>query len=140
RDPLQSQAADRARCDREQPPRHVRFQADAGAAAHPTVAELHMISTDRVGRFGGTVMEPFSRRTVKAAILVLISLAASSRVQAQGFVIPFVAFDIGPDAGCLNVVLCAGRYLNTGVGVGRVGSTYGVEEEVAYARDFFGNA
>ena len=76
---------------------------------------------------------------VKAAFFtVTFGLAGAATVRAQGFISPFAAVDFGADTGCLNLVVCADRYLNAGVGVGRIGRSYGVEEEFAFARDFFG--
>jgi opacity protein-like surface antigen len=73
-----------------------------------------------------------------ACVGLMVGLAGAARVHAQAFISPFVAADFGADTGCLNLLVCADRYLNAGVGIGRIGRSYGVEEEVAFAKDFFG--
>jgi opacity protein-like surface antigen len=47
--------------------------------------------------------------------------------------------DFGGDSGCQNVSNCQDRKLNEGVAVGSLG-LIGFEEELAYAKDFFGSA
>jgi len=80
--------------------------------------------------------------TAPAATIVLAALgvlACATPARAQTFVSPFAALDFGADAGCLNLVVCANRYLNMGVAAGRTGREYGAELEVASARDFYGS-
>jgi len=74
-----------------------------------------------------------------AALAILFTLGGGTPARAQVFVSPFAALDFGADAGCLNLLVCSGRYLNAGVAVGRMGRRFGGEEEVSYARDFFGS-
>jgi len=69
---------------------------------------------------------------------VVWTLASATSVDAQTFVSPFVAFDFGADTGCLNLLICADRYLNVGVAGGRLRREYGFEEEVSDAKNFFG--
>ena len=67
---------------------------------------------------------------------VLLGWAVPSR--AQGFVSPLVGFNFGGDAGCETLSGCENKNLNVGVAFGSLGPVFGVEEEVVYARDFFG--
>lgn len=74
---------------------------------------------------------------IAAGAVLTLSLAESAR--AQSFVSPFVGGDFGADTGCLNLFVCADRYVNGGVAGGRLGHDYGFEAEVSFARDFFGS-
>ena len=80
-----------------------------------------------------------TKTAAAVAAAALWTLVAAAPARAQLFVSPFAAVDVGADAGCLNLLVCANRYLNAGAAAGRLGGTYGAEEEVSYARDFFGN-
>ena len=69
-----------------------------------------------------------------------ICIGTSSDVHAQGFISPLIGFDFGGDSGCPGIADCEDRKLNVGVAVGALGSVIGFEEELAYAKDFFGKA
>ncbi len=79
-----------------------------------------------------------SRGAAVTALAVALTLWAAPTVRAQAFVSPFIGYDFGPDTGCLNVLICADRRDNVGVSAGWLFGSLGVEEEVAYAKDFFG--
>lgn len=74
-----------------------------------------------------------------STLALALNLATAVDVRAQYFVSPFVAYDFGADTGCLNLLFCADRKGNAGVAAGRMGRTLGAEEEVSYAKDFFGS-
>ncbi len=73
-------------------------------------------------------------------LALAITLGSAAAAHAQGFVSPLVGFDFGGDASCPNVTGCADKKLNAGVALGTMGTIFGFEEEVAYAKDFFGTA
>jgi opacity protein-like surface antigen len=83
-------------------------------------------------------------RTAKAgAIAILATLLAfgfAGNARAQGFISPIIGYDFGGDTGCPNLTGCKDKKLNAGVAFGSMGSFLGFEEELAYAKDFFGNA
>jgi opacity protein-like surface antigen len=61
-------------------------------------------------------------------------------VRAQGFVSPLIGYDFGGDSGCPEITGCEDKKLNVGVGLGTLGSFFGAELDISYARDFFGSA
>lgn len=85
-------------------------------------------------------MESITRRTVGTCVLVLGLLAMALPASAQGFVSPLVGFNFGGDAGCPNAVGCENKNLNLGVSFGSLGTVLGFEEEIGYARKFFGES
>lgn len=84
------------------------------------------------------------RRTVKAAAIailaILLGFGIAGNANAQGFISPIIGYDFGGDAGCPNLTGCEDKKLNAGVAFGSIGSFLGFEEELAYAKDFFGHA
>ncbi|OFW18841.1 MAG: hypothetical protein A3H97_14320 [Acidobacteria bacterium RIFCSPLOWO2_02_FULL_65_29] len=72
------------------------------------------------------------------AIGVILGTATEGR--AQGFISPFIGFDFGGDAGCPNLSNCEDKKINVGVAFGAMGNVLGIEEEIAYAPNFFGDA
>lgn len=68
----------------------------------------------------------------------LVATAPSS-ARAQGFVSPFIGYNFGGDSGCPSVTNCQDKRLNAGVAVGAMGTLFGIEEEFAYAKNFFGS-
>ncbi len=59
---------------------------------------------------------------------------------AQVFVSPIVGYNYGGDSGCPNVTGCEDKNLNLGIAIGNYGDLFGLEEEFAYAKDFYGDA
>lgn len=78
-------------------------------------------------------------RSLALAFAVTL-VGGASAARAQSYISPFVGFDFGGDASCPNISGCEDKTLNLGVSIGRVGKLIGIEEEVAYAKDFFGSA
>jgi opacity protein-like surface antigen len=64
-------------------------------------------------------------------------LVAASAANAQGFISPFIGYNFGGDAGCPAISNCEEKRSNFGVSFGTAG-IIGFEEELAYAKDFFG--
>jgi opacity protein-like surface antigen len=74
--------------------------------------------------------------TILTALLVLVLTPRDA--DAQGFVSPLIGYDFGGDSGCPEITACKDKKLNVGVSVGSLGSAFGSELEIAYAKDFFG--
>jgi opacity protein-like surface antigen len=69
---------------------------------------------------------------------VLLALSVST-LRAQPYITPFVGFNFGGDAGCRNASDCDDRTSNLGVAIGSSNVLLGFEEELAYAKHFFGD-
>ena len=87
------------------------------------------------------------RVLVVGSIAIGITIGVTSHAQAQVSILvsPMVGADAGGNAGCppLNgprLSECQENTINAGVSVGAVGSLYGLEEEMAYAPNIFGDA
>jgi hypothetical protein len=71
------------------------------------------------------------------ALALLVLVAAPTR--AQGFISPFAGYNFGGDsANCASLQNCEDKRLNLGVSLGTTNGILGFEEDIAYARDFFG--
>ena len=80
---------------------------------------------------------------VRSSILVLafaLLAACAAPARAQGFISPFVGYNFGGDSGCQGVTSCEDKRLDAGVAFGKMGNVFGFEEELGYAKDFFGDA
>lgn len=72
---------------------------------------------------------------------VLVSTLAFPRpAAAQRFVSPLLGYDFGGDSGCPTIAGCEDKKLNAGVGVGTLGPIVGLELDISYAKNFFGEA
>ena len=81
------------------------------------------------------------RRFISFSVLALaLIVGAPTYARAQAFVSPFIGYDFGGDASCPQITNCENRKLNFGVSLGTTGRVLGFEEELAYAKDFFGTA
>lgn len=87
-----------------------------------------------------TTYSAYSRRLV-LAILAICFIGTAATAQAQGFISPLVGYDFGGDAKCPELTTnCTDKQLNFAVAIGAMGTIMGVEEEIAWAPDFFGTA
>jgi hypothetical protein len=67
--------------------------------------------------------------------LVLVSAPA----RADGFVVPFVGYNFGGDsADCPGLTDCTTKRLNFGMAFGSMGRAVGFEQDISFARNFFG--
>lgn len=80
------------------------------------------------------------RRLLFGILAIGIIIGTSTQARAQGFISPLVGLDFGGDSGCADLKNCGDKKLNVGVSFGALGKVFGVEEEIAYAPDFFGSA
>ena len=82
-----------------------------------------------------------SPRLAMAALVGLVCLLGlAGPARAQGFISPLIGVDFGGDARCPRITDCTDKRINVGVALGVTGKIFGFEEEVAYARNFFGEA
>jgi opacity protein-like surface antigen len=77
------------------------------------------------------------------ALLLLFIIGVAAQARAQTYISPFLGATVGGDSGCPEEILvipafCEEKHTNFGVAVGRLGSIFGVEGELGYAKDFFG--
>ena|SRR5437879_2047277 len=80
-------------------------------------------------------------KTIPISILAMaLTLGLANDVRAQGFISPFIGYDFGGDASCPNITNCQDKKLNAGVAIGSLGSILGFEEELGYAKNFFGDS
>jgi hypothetical protein len=81
-------------------------------------------------------------RSVAVALLVFgVALAVPPDALGQGgYVAPLVGYDFGGDSGCPEITGCEDKNLNYGIAFGTMGNIFGLEQEIAYADDFFGEA
>jgi opacity protein-like surface antigen len=87
------------------------------------------------------VLKHGAGRTVQIWVLAIgLTLGLAHEAHAQGFISPFIGYDFGGDASCPHITNCQDKKLNAGVAIGSLGSILGFEEELGYAKDFFGNA
>ena len=73
-------------------------------------------------------------------LAIALTLGLTKEARAQGFISPFIGYDFGGDASCPNITNCQDKKLNAGVAIGSMGSILGFEEELGYAKNFFGDA
>ena len=79
-----------------------------------------------------------------ATILVLCVVgwvACATSAHAEGFITPFIGYNFGGDSGnCPAINNCTTRRTNYGVSIGEMGSLFGIEEDLSFAKHFFGEA
>jgi hypothetical protein len=74
-----------------------------------------------------------------AAIAAAIVACGATDARAQGFFSPLFGYDYGGDSICKNLTGCEQKKLNIGFSFGKLGKAGGFEEEIAWAKDFFGS-
>jgi opacity protein-like surface antigen len=75
---------------------------------------------------------------VVAAFLLVAGTAVPAH--ADGLIVPFAGFNFGGDSGnCVTLTNCDEARANFGVSVGTTGGVIGFEEDISYAKNFFGD-
>ena len=86
------------------------------------------------------------RVTFRLLTLVLAagaSAATATDAHAQAYVAPLFGVDFGGDSGCpelTEIPQCQDKQFNYGIAFGAMGGMVGIEQEIAYAHQFFGEA
>ena len=78
------------------------------------------------------------RWTGIAALVALAVTTAARESSAQGYISPYIGYDFGGDSGCPAISGCTDKNMNLGVSFGSLGSVFGSELDIGYARNFFG--
>ena len=80
---------------------------------------------------------PLLRQLCTAAILLAVTAAPAL---ADGLVVPFLGFNFGGDSGsqCVSLTNCKEKRTNFGVSFISMGTVFGLEEDISYAKNFFG--
>ena len=75
--------------------------------------------------------------SIAALLLVVTSVPA----RADGLIVPFVGYNYGGDSGgdCLSLTNCKEKRTNFGVSFVSMGPVFGLEEDISYAKNFFGD-
>ena len=80
-------------------------------------------------------------KSLAIALFTCLSIPVlPAEVRAQGFVAPLFGYDFGGDSGCPEITGCEDKHYNYGIAFGTLGNVFGIEQEIAYADEFFGEA
>jgi len=79
-------------------------------------------------------------KTMLLSLIVAAVLLAPRPAAAQGFVSPFIGWNFGGEAKCLEVAGCEDHTTGFGVAFGTLGPVFGFEEDFGYTKNFFGEA
>ena len=81
-------------------------------------------------------MKPIRLLALAAVLLALDTTPA----RADGFISPFIGYNFGGDSqNCVSLRNCEEKRTNWGVSIGSDSAPIGFEEEIGYAKDFFGH-
>ena len=77
------------------------------------------------------------RHLVAASILLAVTAAPAL---ADGLIVPFLGFNFGGDSDsqCTSLTNCKEKRMNFGVSFTSMGKVFGLEEDISYAKNFFG--
>jgi opacity protein-like surface antigen len=86
---------------------------------------------------GGISVKQHRHVIVGAVFVALVGVAAPAR--ADGFVTPYIGYNFGGDSGnCPTLSNCSEKHTNYGVSIGAMGTLFGIEEDLGFAKNFFG--
>jgi opacity protein-like surface antigen len=88
------------------------------------------------------VRKEFNVQTIRVLVgIATLSLVSAVPASADGFITPFVGYNFGGDSGnCPSLTNCSQKHTNIGVSIGSMGTLFGVEEDLSFAKHFFGDA
>jgi opacity protein-like surface antigen len=79
------------------------------------------------------------RRFIHIACAAGLLTMAATPARADGFITPYWGYNFGGDsANCLSLTNCEEKRTNWGVALGTTHGIFGFEEDIGYAKDFFG--
>ena len=80
------------------------------------------------------------RRVWMLVLAVVMVVATAGPLRADGFVTPFYGYNFGGDSSnCPTISTCEDKRTNFGVSFGSMGTVFGFEEDLSFAKDFFGS-
>jgi hypothetical protein len=85
-----------------------------------------------------TRLADLKRLLALSAVVLAIVSGTATDARAQGFFTALVGYDYSGDSLCQTLRGCEERHLNVGFSFGKLGKAGGFEEEIAWARNFFG--
>jgi opacity protein-like surface antigen len=73
-------------------------------------------------------------------VTAFLSMGLATSAAAEGFIVPFIGYNFGGDAGagCQQITNCDDKRVDYGVALGAIGSIIGFEFEFGYTPNFFG--
>ena len=77
-------------------------------------------------------------RMFHVGLTIMLLAVAAAPARADGFVTPFYGFNFGGDSNCATFRNCEDKRSNFGVSIGTMGTIFGFEEDISFAKDFFG--
>jgi len=74
------------------------------------------------------------------AVLSLLLALTPAPARADGLIVPFVGYNFGGDSSinCVSLTNCQEKRTNFGVSLLSMGPVFGIEEDLSYAKNFFG--
>ena len=75
-----------------------------------------------------------------ALVALTLNMATARASSADGFISPLIGYNFGGDANCAAITGCEDKRITWGVAFGAMNAVLGIEEEVAYTSNFFGEA
>src|SRR3954470_22268976 len=85
-----------------------------------------------------TRLADLKRLLALSAVVLAIVSGSATDARAQGFFTALVGYDYSGDSLCQTLRGCEEKHLNVGFSFGKLGKAGGFEEEIAWARNFFG--
>lgn len=79
-------------------------------------------------------------RRLLSTLTVLIIMTTAAPARAQGFISGMLGFNFGGVSGCPEINGCNDKQLDFSVALGKFGTIFSAETEMAYSPEFFGDA
>jgi hypothetical protein len=76
-------------------------------------------------------------RHLNAGAIFVALAAIAAPAHADGFVTPYGAYNFGGDSGSCPYPNCSEQHTNYGVAFGAMGTVFGIEEDIGFAKNFF---
>jgi len=77
---------------------------------------------------------------ISVLALAFLAAAPTSARAGDDFIVPFIGYNFGGDSGnCPSLTNCNEKHTNFGVSIGTMGTLFGFEEDISYAKNFFGD-
>lgn len=82
------------------------------------------------------------RQAIRTGIgVAILGLTIVAPARADGFITPFLGYNFGGDSSnCPSLRNCSDKHANYGVSIGAMGPLFGIEEDISFAKNFFGDA